>query len=100
MIEQLMSSLTAGKGGSAGKGGKGGSGGSIAIPMSSNATSSATSGAGSRNKRVNVNFSSKMGGDDEYEQSGAYFGSSSPVNYTAIALIGAIAIVAVFVVRK
>ncbi len=93
-----MSSLMAGKGGSAGKGGKGGSGGSIAIPMSSNAT--ATSGAGSRNKRVNVNFSSKMGGDDEYEQSGAYFGSSSPVNYTAIALIGAVAIVAVFVVRK
>ncbi len=86
MIGQLISSLVAGKGGN--------------LPFSSGVISSATSGAGSRNKRINVNFTGKLNGDNEYVPGGTYFRSRAPVNYNAIALIGAMTIVAVFAVRK
>ncbi len=119
MIGQLLSSLVAGGGtgdgkvGDKGGGGQGGSGppgnnagiGSLSIPMSSTATSSATSRAGSTNKHVNVNFSGKVfsgkaGDYEEYEPGGGYFRSRAPVNYTTIALIAAVAVVGVFAVKK
>ena len=64
------------------------------------ATSSAASRAGSRNKRVNVNFTGKVGDYEEYEPGGGYFRSRSPVNYTTIALIAAATVVAVYAVKK
>ena len=90
MIDQLLSSLVAGGGG-----GKGGS-----VPMSSTATSSATSRAGSTNKRVSVNFGGKTSDYEEYEPGGGYFRSRSPVNYTTIALIAAAAIVVVYAATR
>ena len=51
--------------------------GSLSIPMSSTATSSATSRAGSTNKRVSVNFSGKTSDYEEYEPGGGYFRSRS-----------------------
>ncbi len=90
MIDQLMSSLVAG----------GGQGGSLPIPMSNTATSSAASRAGSRYKRVNVNFTGKTGDYEEYEPGGGYFRSRAPVNYTTIALIAAATVVAVYAVKK
>ena len=93
-----MSSLVAGGGG----GGKDGSGtpGGGSLPMSSTATSSATSRAGSRYKRVSVNFAGKTGDYEEYEPGGGYFRSRASVNYTNIALIAAAAIVVVYAAMK
>ncbi len=87
MIDQLLSSLVAGGGGGS-------------LPTSSTATSSATSRAGSTNKRVSVNFSGKTSDYEEYEPGGGYFRSRSPVNYTNIALIAAAAIVVVYAAMK
>ena len=102
MIDQLMSSLVAGGGGQGGSGPPANNAGvgSLSIPMSSTATSSAASRAGSRNKRVNVNFTGKVGDYEEYEPGGGYFRSRSPVNYTTIALIAAATVVAVYAVKK
>ena len=102
MIDQLMSSLVAGGGGQGGSGPPGNNAGvgSLSIPMSSTATSSAASRAGSRYKRVNVNFTGKTGDYEEYEPGGGYFRSRAPVNYTTIALIAAATVVAVYAVKK
>ena len=87
MIDQLLSSLVAGGGGGS-------------LPTSSTATSSATSRAGSTNKRVSVNFSGKTSDYEEYEPGGGYFRSRASVNYTNIALIAAAAIVVVYAAMK
>ncbi len=102
MIDQLMSSLVAGGGGQGGSGPPANNAGigSLSIPMSSTATSSAASRAGSRNKRVNVNFTGKVGDYEEYEPGGGYFRSRAPINYTNIALIAAAAIVVVYAATR
>ncbi len=102
MIDQLLSSLVAGGGGQGGSGPPANNAGigSLSIPMSSTATSSATSRAGSTNKRVSVNFSGKTSDYEEYEPGGGYFRSRAPVNYTNIALIAAAAIVVVYAAMK
>ncbi len=102
MIDQLMSSLVAGGGGQGGSGPPANNAGigSLSIPMSSTATSSAASRAGSRYKRVNVNFGSKTSDYEEYEPGGGYFRSRAPINYTNIALIAAAAIVVVYAATR
>ncbi len=102
MIDQLMSSLVAGGGGQGGSGAPGNNAGigSLSIPMSSTATSSAVSRAGSRYKRVNVNFGGKTSDYEEYEPGGGYFRSRAPINYTNIALIAAAAIVVVYAATR
>ena len=102
MIDQLLSSLVAGGGGQGGSGPPANNAGigSLSIPMSSTATSSATSRAGSTNKRVSVNFSGKTSDYEEYEPGGGYFRSRASVNYTTIALIAAAAIVVVYAAMK
>ncbi len=102
MIDQLLSSLVAGGGGQGGSGPPANNAGigSLSIPMSSTATSSATSRAGSTNKRVSVNFSGKTSDYEEYEPGGGYFRSRASVNYTNIALIAAAAIVVVYAATR